>query len=88
MALIAYLVHRYKTLSLCYKKRSLETLVTFFAISALLIESLLDCHFFNLGPVLFYSVALAFVEFRIPHFTESAKFKEYVYDINENCLLK
>ena len=25
--------------------------------------SLLDCHFFNVGPVLFYSIALAVMEF-------------------------
>ena len=29
---------------------------------ALLLTSLVDCHFFNVGPVLFYSALLAFVE--------------------------
>ena len=28
----------------------------------LLLCSLLDCHFFNIGPTLFYSMALAFGE--------------------------
>ena len=37
---------------------------TFLAISlgVLLGTALLDCHFFNVGPVLFYSMALAFAE--------------------------
>ena len=32
------------------------------SILVLLLTSLLDCHFFNIGPVLFYSMALAFAE--------------------------
>lgn len=88
VSLIAYLFHRLKTITLLFKKPSLETMFTFFSIAVLLAMSMLDCHLFNLGPVLFYSVALAFVEFRIPHFTEKVKLKEFSYDLNENCLLK
>ncbi|MBQ3235694.1 MAG: O-antigen ligase family protein [Clostridia bacterium] len=88
VALLAYGYHRVKTIILLFKKRSIETTFTFISIFVLLVASLLDCHFFNLGPVLFYSVALAFVEFRIPHFTETTPFKEYTFDLNENCLLK
>ena len=32
------------------------------SVMALLLASLLDCHFFNVGPVLFYSMALAYAE--------------------------
>ena len=33
------------------------------SILSLLLMSLLDCHFFNIGPTLFYSMALAVMEF-------------------------
>ena len=32
------------------------------SVMILLLCSLLDCHFFNVGPTLFYSVTLAFLE--------------------------
>jgi len=32
------------------------------SILALLLTSLLDCHFFNIGPTMFYSILLAFAE--------------------------
>ena len=58
----AYLIHRYRTVQLFWKRRSAEN--TFLAVSlgVLLCAALLDCHFFNVGPVLFYSMALAFAE--------------------------
>lgn len=58
----AYLIHRYRTVQLFWKRRSTEH--TFLAVSlgVLLCAALLDCHFFNVGPVLFYSMALAFAE--------------------------
>ena len=59
---VAYLVHRFQTIKLFWKRRSTEH--TFLAVSlgVLLCASLLDCHFFNIGPVLFYSIALAVAE--------------------------
>jgi hypothetical protein len=58
----AYGLHRFKTLQLFWKQRSREKTYIAISIGALLMASLLDCHFFNVGPVLYYSMALAFVE--------------------------
>ena len=62
VGLTGYFFHRFQTVKLFWKRRSTEN--TFIAISmlALLCAGLLDCHFFNVGPVLFYSMALAFAE--------------------------
>lgn len=62
VGITAYLIHRYQTVKLFWKRRSTEH--TFLAVSlgVLLCAALLDCHFFNVGPVLFYSMALAFAE--------------------------
>lgn len=62
VGITAYLIHRFRTVKLFLARRSREN--TFIAISlgVLLCASLLDCHFFNVGPVLFYSMALAFAE--------------------------
>lgn len=62
VGITAYLIHRGQTVKLFWKRRSTEH--TFLAISlgVLLCAALLDCHFFNVGPVLFYSMALAFAE--------------------------
>jgi len=63
VGMIAYSFHRLQTIKLLFKKRTLEKLFIAASISALLIMSLLDCHFFNLGPTMFYSVFLMFAEF-------------------------
>ncbi len=57
-----YSFHRLQTLRLFWERR--RTDVTFIGLSllAMLLMSLLDCHFFNVGPVLFYSMALSFAE--------------------------
>jgi hypothetical protein len=44
------------------KKPTLEKMFVALFVLALLLASMLDCHFFNIGPVLFYSMALAFAE--------------------------
>ena len=64
VGITAYLIHRWRTIQLFWRRRSAEH--TFLAISlgALLCAALLDCHFFNVGPVLFYSMALAYAEKR------------------------
>lgn len=58
----AYLVHRQQTLRMLLCIRSKEKTFIFCAVLVLLGCSLFDCHFFNIGPVLFYSMALAFAE--------------------------
>lgn len=62
VGITAYLIHRCRSIQLFWRRRSVEH--TFLAISlgVLLCAGLLDCHFFNVGPVLFYSMALAFAE--------------------------
>lgn len=62
VGLVAYLVHRIDTVVFFLKRRSRENSYILCSIIVLLVTSLLDCHFFNLGPVLFYSTALAFAQ--------------------------
>lgn len=58
----AYLYHRVQTIILLWKNRSYKNIFISISILTLLLTSLLDCHFFNIGPALFYSTALAFIE--------------------------
>ena len=63
--LAGYVFHRYQTIKLFIKEFSTGKLFAGLSVLALLSTSLLDCHFFNVGPVLFYSATLAFVEFQM-----------------------
>lgn len=65
VCLLCYGVHRIQTLKLFLKKPSQEKVFVGLSILALLLTSLLDCHFFNVGPVLLYSAMLAFTEFKL-----------------------
>lgn len=60
--LVTYLVHRLQTLRLFALERSWQNCFIGLSIVVLLFCSLFDCHFFNIGPVLFYSMALACAE--------------------------
>jgi len=60
--LIAYGHHRLQTIKLFIRDFSDEKLFAALSILALLLTSMLDCHFFNIGPVLLYSATLAVVE--------------------------
>ena len=62
VALLAYAFHRAQTVWLWLREPSYEKTIIALIISALLLTSLLDCHFFNYGPGLLYGVALAFAE--------------------------
>lgn len=64
VGIIAYLVHRAQTLLLLFRRLNFEKLTIALSIAALLLTSLLDCHLFNLGPGLLYSVLLCFAEKR------------------------
>ncbi|MBR2322269.1 MAG: O-antigen ligase family protein [Clostridia bacterium] len=75
---IAYLVHRIQTIKLCKKKPTIENVFIALSLLALLIMSLLDCYFFQLGPMLFYSSALAFIEHRKPHVKEEP-FERFIF---------
>lgn len=60
--LLAYLYHRFQTVRLFLRRRSKETVFISCSVAVLLICSLFDCHLFNVGPALFYAMALAFGE--------------------------
>lgn len=62
VGLCAYLFHRVETLIMFFKKPSKRKIFLAFSILALLAASLLDCHFFNLGPGLLYGLFLVFME--------------------------
>lgn len=59
---LAYGFHRFQTIKLFLERRKTGVVYIGLAIVTLLLMSLLDCHMFNIGPVLFYSMALAFAE--------------------------
>lgn len=58
----AYLFHRVQTIRLFLRRFSKETAFIGCSLAVLLVCSMFDCHFFNIGPTLFYSMALAFAE--------------------------
>lgn len=62
IGLAAYLYHRYQTIKLFLKQRSIKNLFLMLCISALLITSLLDVHMFSLYPTLFYIIILITIE--------------------------
>ncbi len=61
----AYSFHRLQTFWLFLHRFSWKKMFAFVSMLTLLATSLVDCHFFNVGPVLFYSTMLAFVEKRL-----------------------
>lgn len=58
----AYVYHRVQTVQLALKFRSREKRLVAISVVVMLLCSQLDCHFFNVGPTLFYSTILAFLE--------------------------
>ena len=62
VGLACYLFHRFQTVRLILVKRSTEKTFIGLFMASLLLCSLMDCHFFNVGPTLFYSMALAYAE--------------------------
>ncbi len=62
VGLLAYLYHRIKTILLLVKKPTIAKTFIGLSIVSLIGMSLLDCHMFNIGPVLFYSIILIFAE--------------------------
>ena len=63
VGMLAYSFHRLDTIIYYFKHRTVSN--TFIAISILTLlgMSLLDCHFFNVAPVFFYSMALTVMEY-------------------------
>ena len=65
VCLIGYAVHRIQTVYLFIRNFSDKKLFAGLSIAAILFTSMVDCHFFNVGPVLLYSATLAIVEFQL-----------------------
>ena len=59
----AYAIHRISTVFVLVKRKNYVNVTLGLSILALVLMSLLDCHFFNIGPTLFYSMMLAVAEF-------------------------
>ncbi|MBQ8658018.1 MAG: O-antigen ligase family protein [Clostridia bacterium] len=59
---VAYALHRFQTVKTMLKRRDIEAVFIGLSIFSLALLSLLDCHFFNIGPGLSYSVYLLFLE--------------------------
>ena len=62
VGILAYGYHRFQTFRLFFRRFSWDKMFPLISMLALLSASLIDCHFFNVGPVLFYSMLLAFTE--------------------------
>lgn len=63
VCLAGYVFHRVQTFRLFVVNFCTEKLFAGLSVLALLLTSMVDCHFFNVGPVLLYSIILAFVEY-------------------------
>ncbi len=59
---LAYAFHRFQTVQMIFKKRTLEKYFIGLCLLGLLLTSLLDCHFFNFGPGLTYGTLLILLE--------------------------
>lgn len=64
VGILAYLFHRLQTVQLFLRRVTKENTFIACSLLVLLISCMFDCHFFNIGPVLFYSMALSFAENR------------------------
>ena len=62
LAICCYLFHRAETLVVFFKRPSCEKTFLFLSVAALILTSIVDCHFFNFGPALFYGIILVFAE--------------------------
>ncbi len=67
IALVLYLYHRGETLYVLFRKPTAAKTFAFLCISSLLLTSLLDCNFFNIGPGILYSLLLVCAECTDPH---------------------
>lgn len=61
-AITAYGVHRAETITTLFLRPTTEKVFASLCICALVLTSLLDCHFFNFGPAILYSILLALSE--------------------------
>lgn len=62
IGLLCYLFHRFQTVWLLFRRPSVEKTFIALSISALLLTSLVECHFFSFGPGLLYATLLVCAE--------------------------
>ncbi len=62
VAMGCYSFHRIQTIRLFWKKRKSFVMYIGLSLLSMLLMSLLDCHFFNFAPPMFYAMGLAFAE--------------------------
>lgn len=62
LSVFAYAVHRVQTLVLFFRWPSREKTFVFFVVLALLLTSIVDCNFFNIGPGILYGILLIYAE--------------------------
>ncbi len=62
VAMAAYIYHRFQTVRLFLKNPAKHKTFLAMSVLALLLSSMLDCHFFNLGPGLTYGIILLCAE--------------------------
>ncbi len=62
VSLIAYFIHRVQTLRIVFKNKNTEKTFMSIVFIALILTSILDCHFFNFGPGFLYSTILLLIE--------------------------
>ena len=79
VGILAYAYHRISTIRLYIQKRTTANTYIFHFIITLLIMSLLDCHFFNVGPMFLYSAALAVMEFGQEEKEDQTEIAYYYY---------
>ena len=60
--LLAYGYHRVQTIRMLARNLTLEKVFIVVSLTAFLGMSMLDCHMFNIGPTMLYSMLLAFAE--------------------------
>lgn len=63
VGLAAYILHRVQTVKMLLSRHHKDQVFIGCAVIVMILCSLLDCHFFNLGPTIIYSAALAWAEF-------------------------
>ena len=62
VGLSAYLFHRFETLKILFKDFNINKLILYFGVIGLIGTSILDCHFFNIGPGIIYGIILLIIE--------------------------
>ena len=78
VCLVAYIIHRIQTLKVVFSNFSIENGFIAISLLALLLMSLFDCYLFQIGPMLFYSSAFAFIEHSTNHHDKES-FEKIIY---------